>query len=208
MVRHWIYEKQHALASLCRNTNTMRHATSTAALTRCNNYSPLLKLPETATPISSVLAAIAFRFESTMNLFKKSLAVNHNSCAVTWGHFVLRVSAGLMIFYIHGLHKLEGGVEYMRDGKPWQLLEEVMGMHAPAPVVSAWAATIIQLICPLFIVAGLFTRLNAVLLTGALSGAILQNALADRDPQLAILYTLVVVTIAFMGGGRTSWTLR
>jgi hypothetical protein len=40
--------------------------------------------------------------------------------------------------------------------------------------------------------------------TGALSGAILQNVLADRDPQLAILYTLVVVTIAFMGGGRFS----
>ena len=71
-------------------------------------------------------------------------------------------------------------------------------------VVSAWAATIIQLVCSLFIVGGLFTRLNAVLLTGALSGAILQNVLAGRDPQLAILYTLVVVTIALVGGGRFS----
>src|SRR6266576_7115745 len=51
---------------------------------------------------------------------------------------------------------------------------------------------------------GLFTRINAILLFGALSGAILQNLLAGRDPQLAILYTLVVLTLAFMGGGRIS----
>jgi uncharacterized membrane protein YphA (DoxX/SURF4 family) len=77
-------------------------------------------------------------------------------------------------------------------------------MHFPAPVASAWAATIIQFVCPLFIAAGLFTRINAVLLTGALSGAILQNLLVGRDPQLAILYTLVVVSLSFIGGSRFS----
>ncbi len=43
-----------------------------------------------------------------------------------------------------------------------------------------------------------------MLLAGALGGAILQNLLAGRDPQLAILYTLVVVTLVIMGGGRYS----
>lgn len=43
-----------------------------------------------------------------------------------------------------------------------------------------------------------------MLLAGALSGAILQNLLAGRDPQLAILYTLVVVSLAIAGGGRYS----
>jgi len=62
----------------------------------------------------------------------------------------------------------------------------------------------VQFICSLFIIIGLFTRINAILLFGALSGAILQNLLAGRDPQLAILYTLVVLTLAFMGGGRIS----
>jgi hypothetical protein len=42
------------------------------------------------------------------------------------------------------------------------------------------------------------------LLFGAQSGAILQNLLAGRDPQLAILYTLVVLAPAFIGGGRIS----
>ena len=59
-------------------------------------------------------------------------------------------------------------------------------------------------ICSLFSIVGLFTRINALLLFGALSGAILQNLLAGRDPQLAILYTLVVLTLAFIGGGRIS----
>jgi TQO small subunit DoxD len=60
----------------------------------------------------------------------------------------------------------------------------------------------------LFIVIGLFTRINAALLVCALSGAILQNLLAGRDPQLAILYTLVVVTLVFIGSGKYSLDAR
>ena len=52
---------------------------------------------------------------------------------------------------------------------------------------------------------GLFTRINALLLSGVLGVAILQNLLAHRDPQLAILYTLIVITYAFMGGGKFSF---
>jgi hypothetical protein len=46
--------------------------------------------------------------------------------------------------------------------------------------------------------------INAVLLLCALSGAIFQNLLAGHDLQLAILYTLVVVTLVFMCGGKFS----
>jgi putative oxidoreductase len=139
-----------------------------------------------------------------MNLFTKSLAVDSGSKLETWGHLMLRVSAGLMIFYIHGWHKLEGWIAYLQNGTPWKLAEEVAGMHFPAPLTLAVAATLVQFICSLFIIVGLFTRINAILLFGALSGAILQNLLAGRDPQLAILYTLVVLTLAFIGGGRIS----
>ena len=123
---------------------------------------------------------------------------------VAWGHFVLRVSAGLMIFYIHGWHKLEGWIAYLQHGTPWKLADEVAGMHFPAPLASAVAATLVQLICAPFIALGLFTRINAVLLVGALSGAVLQNLLSGRDPQLAILYTLVAGAFVLMGGGRFS----
>ena len=143
-----------------------------------------------------------------MNLVKKSMTVEPNGPAANFGHLFFRVSAGLMIFYIHGLHKLEGWIAYLQHGTPWTLAEEVEGMHLPAPLASAVAATLVQFICSLFIVVGLFTRINAALLVCALSGAILQNLLASRDPQLAILYTLVVASLVLMGGGTYSLDAR
>ena len=137
-------------------------------------------------------------------LLRKSLAVDPNGPAATFGHLLFRVSAGLMIFYIHGLHKLEGWIAYVQNGTPWELLKEVEGMHFSAPYPSAITATLIQFICSIFIIVGLFTRVNAVLLLGALSGAILQNLLAGRSPQLALLYILVAITLAFIGGGKFS----
>jgi len=139
-----------------------------------------------------------------MNLFKQSLTGEANGTAVNIGYVFFRVSVGLMIFYIHGLHKLEGWIAYLQHGTPWALAEEVAGMHAPAPLFSAVAATLVQFICSLFIVVGFFARINAALLLCALSGAILQNLMAGRDPQLAILYTIAVTALVFMGGGKYS----
>ena len=96
-----------------------------------------------------------------MNLLRQSFAVEPENSIVAWGHFILRVSAGLMIFYIHGWHKLEGLIAYRLHGTPWTLAEEVAAMHLPAPIAYAAAATIVQLICALFITVGLFTRVNA-----------------------------------------------
>jgi uncharacterized membrane protein YphA (DoxX/SURF4 family) len=143
-----------------------------------------------------------------MNLLRKTLAVEPEGVALGLGHLFLRISGGAMIFYIHGLHKLEGWIAYLQHGTPWKLVEEVAGMHFPAPLFSAVAATIVQFVCSLFVIVGLFTRINAALLAGALGGAILQNILAGRDPQLAILYVLVVVTLLIMGGGKYSLDAR
>ena len=143
-----------------------------------------------------------------MNLFKKILSVSPEDPLAIYGHLFLRVSGGLMIFYIHGFHKLEGWINYIQHGTPWKLLDKVTGMHFPVPYESAIAATLVQFICSLFVVVGWFTRINAALVVGALSGAILQNLLAGRDPQLAILYTLVMVTLVFIGGGKYSLDAR
>ena len=124
------------------------------------------------------------------------------------GHLVLRVTSGLMIFYIHGWHKLEGGIAYLQHGTPWKLAEEVATMHFPAPVPSAFAATAMQFVCAPLLAAGLLTRINALLLTATLGVAVLQNILAGRDPQLAVLYVLVMVSLAFVGGGRFSLDAR
>src|SRR3989475_1578719 len=115
-----------------------------------------------------------------MNLLKKSLAAEPNGAAATFGHLFLRISAGLMIFFIHGWHKLEGWIAYLQHGTPWKLAEEVAELHFPAPLASAVAATAVQFICALFLIVGLFTRINAALLVAVLGVAILQNLLAGR----------------------------
>ena len=104
-----------------------------------------------------------------MNILRKSLDTDPSSPMTTWGHLILRASIGAMIFYIHGLHKLEGGLAYLQHGTPWPLLKEVAEMHFPAPVASAFAATFLQFLCSPLVALGLFTRLNAALLTGTLS---------------------------------------
>jgi len=139
-----------------------------------------------------------------IKLLKASLNSDSRSLPAACGHLTLRVTAGLMIFYIHGWHKLEGWIAYLQHGTPWKLAEEVAEMHFPAPVASAVAATGVQFICSALLVIGLFTRINAAMLVAVLGGAILQNLLAGRDPQLAILYTLIVLALALMGGGRFS----
>jgi uncharacterized membrane protein YphA (DoxX/SURF4 family) len=139
-----------------------------------------------------------------MKLFRRSLDTDPSAPVAVWGHFILRASIGVMIFYIHGLHKLEGGLAYLQHGTPWTLAKEVAQMHFPAPVASAFAATALQFLCSPLLALGILTRLNAALLTGTLSVAILQNLLAGRDPQLAILYVLVLLSLVFLGGGRFS----
>ena len=143
-----------------------------------------------------------------MNILRKSLDTDPSSPMATWGHLILRASIGAMIFYIHGWHKLEGGLAYLQHGTSWTLAKEVAEMHFPAPVASAFAATFLQFLCSPLLALGLFTRLNAALLTGTLSVAILQNLLAGRDPQLAILYVIVLLSLVFLGGGRFSLDAR
>lgn len=136
--------------------------------------------------------------------FRASLDASLTSEMSAWGLLLLRGVTGGLIFYIHGWHKLEGGVAYLREGTPWQLLTEVAAMHFPAPLASAFAATAIQFVCAPLLALGLYTRLNAAALTTVLGVAILQNLRTHRDPQLTVIYVLVVVAFVLIGGGPLS----
>lgn len=139
---------------------------------------------------------------------RHSLDADAGGRVSAWGLLILRVGAGLLIFYVHGWHKLEGGLAFLRDDTPWRLAEEVAAMHFPAPLASAFMATAAQFLLAPMLAAGLFTRAAAAGLTAVLGVAILQNVLADRDPQLALLYTLVVAAFVLIGGGRFSLDAR
>ena len=123
-------------------------------------------------------------------------------------NLLLRVVAGGLLFWVHGVHKAEGAIGYLGRGEAWTLLDEVRGMGTPAPVVAAVLATLSQLVMPVFVVLGLYTRPAALVLTATLLGAIVQNLTADRDPQLAILYTLAALTLGVWGAGRYSLDAR
>jgi hypothetical protein len=60
-------------------------------------------------------------------LLKASLNPSIGEFPAAYGHLVLRVAAGLMIFYVHGWHKLEGWIAYLEHGTTWKLAEEVEG---------------------------------------------------------------------------------
>ena len=142
------------------------------------------------------------------SLFIKSLDADAGSDATAWGLLILRGLVGVLIFYVHGWHKLEGGLEWLRNGTRWPLADEVAAMHFPAPVASAFAATAVQFLCAPLLALGFYTRLNAAALTAVLSVAIAQNLRAHRDPQLALLYTLAVAAFVLIGGGRFSLDAR
>jgi putative oxidoreductase len=143
-----------------------------------------------------------------MKLIRLSLDPDADSRVAAGGVLFLRLAVGALIFYVHGWHKLEGGLAYVRDGTPWKLAGEVAGMRFPWPAASAFAATAVQFVCAPLLAIGLFTRISATILTSVLSVAVAQNLLAARDPQLAVLYTVVVTAFIFIGGGRFSVDAR
>ena len=123
-------------------------------------------------------------------------------------NLLLRVAAGGMLFWVHGVHKAEGAYAHFARGEGWTLLDEVRGMGTPLPEATAVFATAVQLVAPLLIVVGFWTRPAALLLAAVLAGAVLQNLLAGRDPQLAVLYTLAALTLGVWGAGRFSLDAR
>jgi uncharacterized membrane protein YphA (DoxX/SURF4 family) len=123
---------------------------------------------------------------------------------IAGGILVLRIGTGALIFLVHGWHKLFEASAYLRNGAAWRLVDEIAAMGVPLPGVAAVVTSAIQLVCAPLLVIGIWTRINAALLAGALAGAVAQNLLAGRDPQLALLYTLNATALVLIGGGSYS----
>lgn len=116
----------------------------------------------------------------------------------------LRVCYGVLVFVIHGWHKAADAAGHFAGGGPWPLADEIRAMGLPMPGVHAAFATVVQLVAPVLILVGLTTRPAAGLLACVLCGAVAQNLHAGRDPQLAVLYTIVALTLCVWGSGRVS----
>jgi putative oxidoreductase len=116
---------------------------------------------------------------------------------------VLKVSVGLMIAGLHGLHKVVDGFQYLTAGRDWPLLRDTVQLGFPLPVVFASAAAVIQLAGGLLIAAGAFTRPAALLVLITMLTAVVFNVqTGGPDAQLASLYALAMSTVA-LGTPRT-----
>jgi len=135
-------------------------------------------------------------------------SVGPGDATASFGTLLLRVFAGGLILTVHGWHKLLGGIAYVRDGTNWPLLSEVAELHVPHPVAAAWIATGVQIVSAALLALGFHTRICAILLVGTLAGAIAHNLVTGRSPELALLYAVMLASLALLGGGRHSLDAR
>jgi putative oxidoreductase len=134
------------------------------------------------------------------------------------GLLILRL-AGLYLALGHGLGKVIG----LATGES-RFPATVASMGFPAPMFFAWAAALAEFAGGLAVTLGLFTRWAATFAATSMfvAGFVRHHALAQffswlaiapvadevletwRDPELALVYLLVFVALAFAGPGRFS----
>ena len=110
---------------------------------------------------------------------------------------LLRVTAGLIIAFLHGWHKVVGGYQYLSTGQDWPLLRDTVALGFPLPVVFAVIAALVQFVGGLLIAAGIATRPAAALVAFTMVTAFIFNVqTGDPDTQLAGLYALIAIALA------------
>ena len=125
----------------------------------------------------------------------------HSSCSNSLGLLILRLSTGGLLLF-HGVAKLLGGLSF------------VQGMLAAKglPGFLAYGAVVGEVLAPLALILGLFTRGAAAVVAFNMLVAIAMahlSTLCSVDPntggwavELPMLYLLPALALVFAGGGR------
>jgi len=123
-----------------------------------------------------------------------------NSILADLGFTAMRVSAGLMMAFGHGLAKVPPAAGFV---------ETVGSLGFPSPTVFAWAAGLSELVGGLLIAVGLFTRPASLFLTATMGVAAFLRHGADPlfsregpSKELALLYFAAAVAFLLAGSGR------
>jgi putative oxidoreductase len=116
------------------------------------------------------------------------------------GFTALRISAGLMMAFGHGLSKVPPSAGF---------IGAVAGLGFPMPSVFAWAAGLSELVGGLLIAAGLFTRPASLFLVVTMVVAAFMRHAADPvfsregpSKELALLYLVTATAFLLAGSGR------
>jgi len=119
------------------------------------------------------------------------------------GLTLLRVGAGGLMAYAHGLSKVysDGSI-----GVSDQLISGVRAMGFPAPTAFAWMAALTEFLGGILLALGFMTRPVALALT--FNMAVAAFVAHGKDPlsvkEMALLYLLMYQVFIFTGGGRYS----
>lgn len=113
------------------------------------------------------------------------------------GYALARIFVGCAMALSHGLGKLP---------PPQMMLDGMVGMGIPFPVLMAWCAALAEFVGGLLIAVGLFTRPAALFLgiTMAVAGFIVHAADPFATKELALLYLAFCVIFGSVGAGKFS----
>jgi putative oxidoreductase len=113
------------------------------------------------------------------------------------GLAILRIVAGALLVYLHGLGKIP---------PPEGFVGRIEGMGFPAPLLFAWLAALAEVVGGILIAIGLFTRPAALYVTIHFVVVVLVAHAGDTlgDRELPILFLVIALALALTGPGRYS----
>lgn len=114
---------------------------------------------------------------------------------VDWALLFMRVSVSLMLMQVHGLPKL------LHFNQQVQVIEDPLGLGGAMTVSLAIFA---EVLCPLLIILGLFTRLACLPVIVLLSVSLLlvHPQWSLEEGQFAWLLLIMFIALTIAGGGR------
>jgi len=143
---------------------------------------------------SPVFSNIAVR---NFNLVKKLFSTNYTDAAFNFGMLLLRAGFGFLLFFNHGLSKLQNF-----DQRKDSFADPLAIGHTPSLLFTIFA----EVFCALLIVFGLLSRLAALALVIFFGVLILVYHKHDplKQKEMAILFLLAFLAILFCGPGKWS----
>jgi len=123
-----------------------------------------------------------------------------------FGLLLIRIIAVAIFFYYQLGAQMALGIDFIWDAGEWDLVTQLTDKGLPAPTVLALVSVAVLTISLLGVLIGIFTRINALILT-LLVGFILLAPIilsATLNPQALALYVGLFIGLALGGGGRLS----
>jgi len=123
------------------------------------------------------------------------------------GKFILRVFLGILML-LHGIHKIFGGIDGIK------YLVNSSGL----PEFVSYGVYIGEVVAPIFLILGLYSRLSAFAIASTMSFAIflahsnsifvLSNKTGGLLIELPFLFLISSIAIVFIGGGKYSLSYK